>query len=353
MSKAQALCITMAEEFVMERKITGTDVNQIPITSLHHIKGQRHVVENLQVNLRAYFNAKSSSNEEVTFGPAIFCGPSGTGKTMMAKALDAELANLKLIESNGVALNNQADLFSILLDANENTTVFIDEAHCMNSKAQHILMTALSEKKIYVPSGISAAAAHVLPLANFVMILATTHEYCLQEALRNRMRIYFRLNYYSLADLIEIVRQRVNTLNWRYESDEVLRIIAQRAKKTPRQALHINLQMCWTVAKSHDRDVITLQDVHDAFHHLRIDQLGLNNLDRSYLKILHESGALALNVLSSKLAVPALTLQKVVEPYLLKEGFILKDRASLRLLTAKGRNHLENRLTAHQSCVAE
>jgi len=337
----------------VEERITGTDVNQVQITSLHHIQGQNHVIENLEVNLRAYFNAKSSSSAEMTFGPVIFCGPSGTGKTLVAKALNAELANLELIETNGVTINNRADLFTVLLDAKESTTIFIDEAHGMNTKTQHVLMTALSEKKVYVPSGLSAAAAHVIPLANFVMILATTHEYCLQEALRNRMRIYCHFTYYALEDLIEIVRQRAHALSWKYESDEVLHIVAQRAKKTPRQALHINLQMCWNVAKSYDRDVITLQDVHEAFHHLQIDQLGLNNNDRSYLKVLHENGALALNVLSSKLSLPAPTLQKVVEPYLLKEGFILKDRASLRLLTAKGRNHLENRVAAHPSCIAE
>ena len=337
----------------MQGRITGTDVNQVQITSLYHIRGQRHVVENLEVNLRAYFNAKSSSSTEVTFGPVILCGPSGTGKTLVAKALDAELGNLNFIETNGVAINNRADLFTVLLDANENTTIFIDEAQGMNAKTQHVLLTALSEKKVYVPSGLTAAAVHTIALANFVVILATTHEYCLQEALRNRMRIYCRFTYYALEDLIEIVRQRAHALNWKYESDEVLHIVAQRAKKTPRQGLHVNLQMCWNVAKSHDRNVILLQDVHEAFHHLQIDELGLDALDRAYLKILHENGALALNVLSSMLALPAPTLQRVVEPYLLKEGFILKDRASLRLLTAKGRNHLENHLAAQQSCIAE
>jgi len=193
--------------------------------------------------------------------------------------------------------------------------------------------------------------SHVISLGNFVMILATTHEYCLQEALRNRMRIYCRFTYYALEDLVGIVRQRARALGWQYESDEILYIVARRAKKTPRQALHVNLQMCWNVAKSHDRNIITLDDVHEAFYHLQIDALGLDSLDRSYLQVLYKNRTLPLNVLSSLLALPAPTLQKVVEPYLLKEGFILKDRASLRLLTARGRNHLEHYLAGKQSCV--
>ena len=101
----------------------------------------------------------------------------------------------------------------------------------MNSKAQYILLTALSEGNIYVPAGISSMYSHTIRLASFTLILATTHEYLLQKALRDRMRVHCRFEYYSVEDLIEIVRQRAEALKWRYESDEVLRIIAQRAKK--------------------------------------------------------------------------------------------------------------------------
>jgi Holliday junction DNA helicase RuvB len=172
--------------------------------------------------------------------------------------------------------------------------------------------------------------------------MATTHEYMLQDALRERMRVYCRFDYYSNEDLTEIVRQRAEELNWQYESDEVLRIIAQAAKRTPRLALHRNLQTCWNVARSHDRNVITLADVNEAFRHLQIDALGLDQLDRSYLKALLEHGLLLLGVLSSKLSLPTLTIQRVVEPYLLKEDFITKTRTSARVITEKGRKHLEN-----------
>jgi len=239
-------------------------------------------------------------------------------------------------------VNNKLELFSILINADDNTTIFIDEAQALKSKAQHILLTALSEKRLYVPAAISSTCSYAIPLANFTMILATTHEYLLKDALKNRMRIYCRFNYYSLDDLVEIVRQRGDALNWQYESDEVLRIISQRAKRTPRLALNRNLQTCWHVTKSHDDDVITLKDVHEAFRYLQIDELGLEQLDRSYLKILLEGGRSSLGVLSSKLSLPALTIQRVVEPYLLKEGFIVKEKSSIRVITQKGRKHIEN-----------
>jgi Holliday junction resolvasome RuvABC ATP-dependent DNA helicase subunit len=114
---------------------------------------------------------------------------------MVAKALHAELGNLRLIETNGVTVNNKLELFSILINADGDTTIFIDEAQGMNPKTQHVLLTALSEKKLYVPAGISSMCSCTIPLSNFTTILATTHEYLLQDAIRNRMRIYCRFVY--------------------------------------------------------------------------------------------------------------------------------------------------------------
>ena len=309
---------------------------------MSHIKGQEAVIDHLQVLVRAYFNSRSPGVAPPVFGPVVFCGPSGTGKTLVAQALHAELGNHTLVDINGDAINQKAKLYNTLINVDENTTVFIDKAQGMKTATQHVLLSALSERKVHVSSSPAATGSHTLPLANSVMILATTHEYRLQEALRNRMRGRCRFDYYQLDDLIDIIRQRAQILKWLYESDEVLCIVALRAKKTPRQALHVNLQMCWNVAKSYDRDIILLGDVHEAFHHLQIDELGLHQLDRSYLSILAKNGALPLNLASSLLAEPARTLQTVVEPYLLKEGFIFKHRSSLRLLTDKGRIHLDN-----------
>jgi len=325
------------------KNIAGIDVNHVQITSLAHIQGQSQVVDTLQLHLRAHFNIRSTSGSpDVSFGPAIFTGPSGTGKTMVAKAVHAELGNLELIETNGVTVNNKSELFSILINADANTTIFIDEAQGMNSKAQHILLTALSEKNLPVPACMSSRHSHTVPLADFTTILATTHEYLLKDALRNRMRIYCRFNYYSVEDLTEIVRQRADTLKWEYESDKVLQIIAQRAKGTPRLALNTNLQTCWYVAKSHDHDVITLTDAHEAFSYLQIDEASLDNLDRSYLSALAKYGRLPLGVLSSKLSMPSLTLTRVVEPYLFREGFVAKDKTSARVITQKGVEHIKS-----------
>jgi Holliday junction resolvasome RuvABC ATP-dependent DNA helicase subunit len=161
----------------METKFIGTDVNQVKIINLLQIRGQPQVIDNLEVNLRAYFNIRSASeSSDSSFGPVILCGPPGTGKTLVATAIHAALGNLKLVETNGETVNNMRELFSILINANNYTTFFIDEAQALNSKTQHILLTALSEKKLYVPAGIFSAYSYSIPLANFTFIMATTHE---------------------------------------------------------------------------------------------------------------------------------------------------------------------------------
>jgi Holliday junction DNA helicase RuvB len=318
----------------MDERDILKDVNQIEITSLSHIYGQPQVVEPIRVFLQAYFNTRANSGDrDLCFGPVLLAGPSGTGKTLVAQALHAELGNLKLIQTNGATLNKKSELYAVLFYADDNTTIFIDEAQGMHAQAQYVLLTAISEKAVY-----THGRAYRLP--NFTLVLATTHEYLLQAALRNRMRITCRFDYYSAEDLTKIVRQRADALGWRYESDEVLRIVAERAKKTPRLAINTNLQTCWNVTTSRDRDAITLEDAMEAFRLLQVDEFGLDKLDRAYLKVLLDRGPSYLGVLSSMLALPTQTIQKNIEPYLFREGFAAKNKSLRRTITEKGGAHI-------------
>jgi holliday junction DNA helicase RuvB len=119
-------------------------------------------------------------------------------------------------------------------------------------------------------------------------------------------------------------------------------LIAQRAKGTPRQAIDNILYTCGSVAKSDDRDVITIEDACQAFDRHHIDDEGLDKRDRSYLEVLLEQYMTPLSVISAKLESTPLTVQRVVEPYLIKAGFVTKGRSSHRMITEKGIQHMTN-----------
>jgi len=323
----------------MNEKI-GTDVNQIQIFSLGKIRGQKKVTDVLKVNLDAYFESRSTGTPS-TFGPVLLCGPSGTGKTLVAKALHAELANLNMIETNGEMLSNATELVGILMSCTADTSLFIDECQGMNSRSQHVLLTAISERVVYVPKRGSAVAKRAIPLEPFTLIMATTHEYYLQDAVRNRMRIYCRFEHYREEELVEIIRQRTQALKWQVESEEVFIEVAKRSQKTPRIALNKNLQMAYNVCSSQGRSVITMADVLEAFRLLNVDSLGLDDLHRNYLRILLD-GSAPLNVISSKLGLPSQTIKNVLEPYLLMEGLIAKEKNTHRTLTPRAEEHVRN-----------
>jgi holliday junction DNA helicase RuvB len=329
--------------FIMANQIYASDVSYTEKIELSDIIGQPQVKSVVDLNLDAYKSLKKAlPAKPPQFGPGLLSGPSGTGKTMTGKSIHNAIGNTRILTVNGVTFSKKGEFYATMVDADDDTTIFIDEAQAIDKKTQHLLLTAISERKVDIPVGRNGEERYTLFLPNFALFLATTDEYCLIAALRNRMRFHCRFDYYQNQDLIEIVKRRADVLHWKYESEQVLEMIAKRAKGTPRIALETNLHHSWSQAVRNQRDIITVKDVHDAFEILQIDEEGLDHADRSYLDTLYHYGPLPLNVISSKLAKPEATISRILEPYLIKNAFIVKDKHSLRIITSKGKNHLEN-----------
>ena len=158
--------------------------------------------------------------------------------------------------------------------------------------------------------------------------------------MRNRARLICRTDYYTTETLADILGHRAYALGWEIESKDVLTEIAKRSKSTPRIAIQRNLQMAWNIACSNNRSVITMDDVKKAFHLLQIDELGLDQIERNYLKELSKHKSMKLNVIASKMGLPTRTISNVIESYLLRQELIHKD-GSNRVITDKGKTHIQ------------
>lgn len=324
----------MAEEAI------ASDFSVGEPTCLSKIRISSRVKDVIQTSVDAYFNDKMSGWNP-KYGPLALIGPSGTGKSMVAKAVSAALG-LNLTSINGHSLSGY-NFYSFFLGANPTTTcLHIDEAQGIPKPVQERILTIISGGYVEIPSG-SLRKISRMPVPPCPLIFSGMTEHSIIPALRTRIRIYCRFDYYSLEDLIEITRQRAFALRWGIESDDVLYQICIRAKKTPRLALR-NLQLCWNVTRSLDLETIAIEHVKRAFELAEIDEMGLDHLERSYLKTLDAQSPMALNMIASRLAgggIETQTIKTVIEPYLIQEQLVTKD-GSLRCITNKGSYHLLN-----------
>jgi Holliday junction DNA helicase RuvB len=261
-------------------------------------------------------------------------GPPGLGKTQLAAVIACEMA-AELHEVLGQSIRAPADLNAVLLAAGDRQVVHFDEVHEMKREFQTALYRAVEERKLFVQG--RSRRVQSIPLADFSVLLSTTDEFAVLQPLRDRMGLLLRFEFYSAEELTTILRQRSLALRWQVD-EGVFPLIAGRSRGTPRLALRL-LRSCRRVCRSEDKARVTLAHLERACLLEGIDVLGLGPTEQQYLLVLAE-GDSRLNVIASRLGLPARTVSHVVEPFLLRAGLVVKDDQSRRQLTARGREHL-------------
>lgn len=303
------------------------EINEVTPTSLNHIVGQQAVVEQVRVGIEAAFA------DQKKFDHALLVGPPGLGKTQMAMVIACEMA-AEFHEILGQSIKKPADLNGLLLAAKSKDVVHIDEAHEMKKEYQTSLYRAIEGRKLFLQGN---SKVQSIPLADFTLLLSTTDEYCLLQPLRDRMKLVLRFAFYSMDELTTLVRQRNLALGWKADED-IFPVIAQRARSTPRLSLRL-LQSARRVCRAEGENTITMAHLEKACQLEQLDGLGLGPNEQQYLRILGE-GDTRLNVIASRIGLPAGTVSKVTEPFLIRAGLVMKDDQGRRQLTALGREHL-------------
>ena len=263
-------------------------------------------------------------------------GPPGTGKSALANVLACEMAS-GFHEMLAQSISNIGELNAVLLSAKDKDVVFLDEIHELKPELQTTLYLALDKRKVFINRQKTVQA---IPLANFTLILATTDPHRCLAPLRDRMKLFLELQYYSPQELAQIVSHRCCGLGWKVV-DEVPLLIASRAKQTPRLALRL-LQSSRRVCRAEGGSTITIEHLRRACDLEQLDDRGLGPNERRYLDILLE-GSTRLNVISSVIGLAPATIAQVIEPFLIRSGLVGKDKNGLRQLTAEGWKHVKRK----------
>jgi Holliday junction DNA helicase RuvB len=304
------------------------ETNDVTPTSLSHIIGQSSVVAQVGVALEAAFA------DARKFDHALLVGPPGLGKTQLASVIACEMAT-EMQEVLGQSIKTPADLNGVLLAAQDKHIVHFDEIHEMKREYQTALYRAVEERKLFVQG--RSRRVQSLPLSDFTVFLSTTDEFSVLQPLRDRMRLVLRFQFYTDEELTILLRQRSRALNWSVD-EGVFAHVAQRSRGTPRLALRL-LQAARRVCRAEGERTITLAHLERACGLEGIDGLGLGPTEQAYLSILAE-GDSRLNVVASRLGLPARTVSQVTELFLIRAGLVVKDDGGRRQLTGQGREHL-------------
>jgi Holliday junction DNA helicase RuvB len=321
-----------------ERQQTVNDISAVAPPTLDHVTGQKAAVEMLRVALAAFW-ADRGAGLHPTFGPVLMEGPAGTGKTLLAGIVARELGGT-LRETLGQTLGcGGDDLNELLLEATDDTVIFIDEAHLLAAPAQTLLLRALEERKLFLPRGAYATRATAIPLARFTLLLATTNPEGLLHPLRDRMKVHCQFGFYTRGHLMQILYKRARALGWDVDQNVFLGI-ARCAKRTPRLALRL-LESCRRTGRAEGADAVTTAHFNRTLELEGLEpRLGLDQHEQAYLRALVEgNGKVRLGSLALKLGMAPFTVATVVERFIVREGLVARTETG-RELTDKGRQFL-------------